>query len=467
MNQNGSDNKWKILATLSLGVMMATINTSIANVSLPTIGIYFNSNIGVTGLVLTAYFVTFIGLALLFSRAGDFYGHDTIFKYGTLGFSIVAVLCTIAPTIYILVLCRALQGIFAAMLLAGPMAILQEAFPTDYLGRAFGIYSVFAAVGLALGPTLGGVLQGLYSWRAIFLIGAPLGFITFLMAVYSLDKIETRTGFWDMKGVTFEFLTILFIIITVNFLESADYMLSLIFGIITIFLFLCFIKVEFNATDPVMNLKLFSNKTFSTANINLHLAYISEYVMLFALPYFLEKVSHESSMVTGLVLSSAPLMMIFFAPLSGWITDKKGTVLPTIAGTILCIISLICITTLNVKTSAIDVFIYFALYGIGCGLLQSPINKAIMVSVPDKYQGTASGIISTVRSLGISFGVCYGGLILSLSVSEIALKQELLYGMYAIELTNGIHYVAIFGIVLCIITIIFTIIGKPSKNDNI
>ena len=98
-NMGESDNKWKILTALSLGVLMAGINTSIANVSLPNIQIYFQSNLSVTGLVSTAYFISFIGFALFASKLGDRYGHDKIFIIGVISFVVTSILCSIAPSI--------------------------------------------------------------------------------------------------------------------------------------------------------------------------------------------------------------------------------------------------------------------------------------------------------------------------------------------------------------------------------
>ncbi|MGN0093897.1 MAG: MFS transporter, partial [Methanobrevibacter sp.] len=157
--------------------------------------------------------------------------------------------------------------------------------------------------------------------------------------------------------------------------------------------------------------------------------------------------------------------MIFIAPISGMITDKKGVVLPTVIGNIICIISLVLITFTTNLSHGLEIFIVFAVYGLGCGLLQSPINKAIMVSVPEKYAGTASGVIPTSRSLGISFAVCYGGLILSYAVPSKTLEQETLFGVAAQELTVGLHYVAILGIILCILVIILSIAGRPEKKS--
>lgn len=464
-NNEESPNKWKILLSLSLGCLMASINTSIANVSLPDIGIYFNASVGLTGLVVTGYFISFIGLALFASKLGDGYGHDRIFKIGVVGMIITSIMCSISPSIDILILSRFLQGIAGALLLASPMVILEKAFAEKDLGKAYGIYSVSAAVGLAIGPTIGGLLQQLYDWRAIFLINVPLGIITFILAIYSLDKIERMRIIWDIKGLTTAFFSILFVIGTLNFIEDRYFLYAIIGAVLTAISVLGFIKSEQTAVDPLINLHLFRNKTFTANTINLHLAYIAEYLLIYSIPYFLEKVVHDGPGMVGVVLSAAPLIMIFIAPISGMITDKKGVVLPTVIGNIICIISLVLITFTTNLSHELEIFIVFAVYGLGCGLLQSPINKAIMVSVPEKYAGTASGVIPTSRSLGISFAVCYGGLILSYAVSSKTLEQETLFGVAAQELTAGLHYVAILGIILCILVIILSIAGRPEKKS--
>lgn len=462
-NDEESPNKWKILLSLSLGCLMASINTSIANVSLPDIGIYFHSSVGLTGLVVTGYFISFIGLALFASKLGDGYGHDRIFKIGVIGMVITSIMCSIAPSVDMLILSRFLQGIAGALLLASPMVILEKAFAERNLGKAYGIYSVSAAIGLSIGPTIGGILQQIYDWRAIFLINVPIGIITYILSAYSLDKIERMDIIWDIYGLVTIFFSILFVIGTLNFIEDGYFVYAIIGAILTAISVYGFIKAESSAIDPLINLHLFKNKTFTANTINLHFAYIAEYLLIYSLPYFLEKVVHDGPGMVGIVLSAAPIIMMFVAPISGAITDKKGVVLPTVIGNIICIISLILITFTTTSSHGFIIFVIFAIYGIGCGLLQSPINKAIMISVPEEYAGTASGVIPTSRSLGISFAVCYGGLILSYAVPAKTLEQTALYGLAAQELTLGLHYVAILGIILCIAVIIISILGKPKK----
>lgn len=465
-NMEESDNKWKILTALSLGVLMAGINTSIANVSLPNIQIYFQSNLSVTGLVSTAYFISFIGFALFASKLGDRYGHDKIFIIGVISFVVTSILCSIAPSIELLIFCRFLQGIAGSILLSGPMVILEKAFSVIHLGKAYGIYSVFAAVGLTIGPAIGGILQGMFNWRAIFLINVPIGILTFFLSVYSLDKIETMDVRWDIKGLIGIFLSIALIIATMTFIEDKDYIYFFVSLILSLISMVATIKIEQNAEDPLLNLRLFKNKTFATSSINLHLAYVAEYLFIYGLPYFLEKVVHDGSSMVGLILSAAPILMIFIAPLSGEITDRKGYVLPTIAGCIICIISSILIIGTNTESHGLAIFIIFAIYGIGCGLLQSPINKAIMISVPEKYSGTASGVIQASRNLGISFAVCYGSLIYALSVSAQNMQKNVLFGSAAQQLTSGLHYIAIFSIILSVIVIILTVVGKNEKKEK-
>lgn len=162
--------RYKVLAVVMLGGIMGPIDASIVNVILPTISGFFGAPIATAQWVPQIYLLTISSLLLFYGRLGDILGYKRIYLTGLLCFVATSGLCGLAPTIYWLIVFRAIQGIGAGMMMSVPFAILTAVFPPQERGRALGINAISVSAGLALGPTLGGLLTSLWSWRLVFLI---------------------------------------------------------------------------------------------------------------------------------------------------------------------------------------------------------------------------------------------------------------------------------------------------------
>ena len=199
---------------------MVPINASITNVSLPQIAEFFMVNVATAEWVLTSYLIMFIGLVLFFARFGDFYGHERLFLWGLIGFVISSLLCSLSPSITALIIFRGLQGVTASMILSVSMVIVEKSFPLRYLGKAMGIYSVAIAAGLAFGPAIGGIMNGLFGWRSIFLINIPVGILAFGICYFTLKRGESNEVQWDIPGTILQFTYLFLIIYALNLIES-------------------------------------------------------------------------------------------------------------------------------------------------------------------------------------------------------------------------------------------------------
>ncbi len=448
-----NDHKWAILFTISLGVMVISLNMSIANVALPTISSYFNIDMNISEWIITSYLISYIGLVTLFTKIGNYKGHENIFKIGMILFLFSSISCSVAPTIELLIVSRLIQGVAASMILAGPMVIIEKTFPTNILGKAMGIYSMMVAIGLGLGPTIGGLLEALSGWRAIFLVNIPVSIIVIILCQKYLKSSKNDTIKWDKHGATTQFLSVFLIIYTLNLVESFKYSQAIMFLILTIIFVVLSYVVEKKTESPLLNINLFKNFTFITFNTGLHIIYICEYMMLYALPYYTEKILNLSSSTTGLMLSTAPLIMIIFSPLGGTMADKKGSVMPILLGAIICIISFLLMMTLNQTSTILEICIYYSILGIGISFTQAPLNKTIMSLVTINNKTSASSILTLFRSMGISLAACYASIILTLSIPAESLKSTVIRGLAVNQFMNGMNNIFIFGIICLLIFI--------------
>ena len=439
---------------------MVPINASIVNVSLPIITEFFGATVATSEWILTSYLITLLSFVLFFGKFGDFWGHERLYMAGLVGFVFSSLLCSLAPSIFLLIILRAIQGFTAAMMISVSLGIVKKSFPISMLGEALGIYAVLIAGGLTLGPAIGGILDGLLGWRSIFLINLPMGILSLIICFKILDRGESKEIKWDIIGTISQFLALFSLVYLLNYITSNPInMEALILSFFTISMVILFVWWERRTEDPILNLSLFRNISFSAYNLSLHLNYVCMYMIIFVMPFYLLKVLHLSTNTTGLVLTAAPLLMMFLAPISGLISDKFGSRPLSFIGALICAVAFYSMTELQFYSNGIDVFLRLALLGVGAAIFQSPTNRAIMSKIPNGQAGVASGILVTMRNLGMVFAVCYAGILLSTTINPTTLQLNSLIPLQAYDLTTGMHLVVTLGVILSLIMALLSVIG--------
>jgi EmrB/QacA subfamily drug resistance transporter len=431
---------------------MVPINASIVNVSLPSITEFFHASVATSQWVIAAYLIMLLSLVLFFGSFGDYYGQEKLYIYGVVGFLFSSVLCSLAPSINFLIFFRALQGIAAAMMISVSVGIIRRVFPLEKLGRALGIYSMAIAAGLALGPAIGGFLESAGTWEYIFLVNIPLGITSLVVCYLVLDRSEGEPVQWDLKGTILQFTTLFTVVYGLNLIQTSGLnFTTLIIAFFALITFTLFIFNEKRVEYPLLNLSLFRNTKFSAYNIALLFNYLSMYMVLFIMPFYLQKVLHLSLGNIGLILTLSPLTMMILAPLSGFLSDKIGSRYLAFTGSLIFALALFSMSQLTIFSNTGDVLWRFVLLGIGAALFQAPNNRAIMASISRGESGMVSSIIVTMRNLGMVFAVSFAGLLLYSTISPDTLQTPLLFNLAAYDFTTGMHRIVIFGAILSVI----------------
>jgi MFS family permease len=242
--------------------------------------------------------------------------------------------------------------------------------------------------------------------------------------------------------------------------------MAVIIGLFALFILILFIQNEQKVDNPLLNLSLFRKIKFTAFNIALFFNYLCMYMVFFIMPFYLQKVLHLSSNITGLVLTTAPIIMMFMAPLSGSLSDKIGSRYLAFSGSILSATALFSMTHLTIFSNFWDVIWRFGLLGVGAAFFQSPNNRAIMANAPDEMSGMVSSIIVTMRNLGMVFAVSFAGLLLYTTISPSTLQSSVLFNLEAYDFTTGMHRVVIFGGIISILMAILSLAGlKKEKLD--
>jgi EmrB/QacA subfamily drug resistance transporter len=407
--KNKPNYRWYILATVSIGTFMATLDSSIVNVALPTISGQLHSDLSTIQWVVTSYLLTISSLLPVFGRTADLFGRKKIFSIGFLIFTLGSILCGLAQNIWFLITARVLQAIGASMLMSNSVAIITANFARDERGRALGITGTVVALGSLTGPAVGGLLIGLLSWRSIFYINIPIAIIGFFAAKWILpnDKIQKEKERFDFVGaITFTAGMVSLLLGINNGVDwgwsSFQVIVSLLAGLS---LLSTFILTERKVMHPLIDLSLFSNRPFLMGNLSGWLSFVSMFASTMLLPFYLQHILNYSSSQVGLMMSFFPVTMAFVSPLSGHASDKFGPIALTTGGMIFAAIGLFYYSTLPATAHFYQVIPGAIFTGIGVGMFQSPNNSSVMSSVPPQKLGIAGGINSLVRNLGMVMGI--------------------------------------------------------------
>ena len=444
VGQTEQASKWAVMAILAIGVFMATLDTSIVNISLPAIARAFGVPLsGAVEWVIIAYLVVIAGVLLTAGRVADMIGHKPIWIAGLAIFTIGSAFCGFAPSLTLLIAARALQGLGGALIMAISPAMLTSAFPASERGRALGLNAVVVALGVSTGPALGGIITSHLSWRWIFFVNLPIGIIGIILTMRVLrEKMRWGRGKFDPLGALLLALGLIALTLGLSFGQEWGWsspllIVTLVTGVLAL---ITLYIVEKRVSDPVIDLSLLHSRVFLSANLSLILSFLALTAVSFMLPFYLEELHAFPTDQAGLLLTPLPLTIALIAPFSGSLADRIGTRWLAAGGLTIACIGLLLISQLDAHSSLWDIIWRLIITGMGQALFQSPNNSALMGAAPKERQGSASGFLATGRVVGQSLSVALAGAVFAslggaaagrllatnnnLSAAEIAALQQ-------------------------------------------
>ncbi len=420
---NGIATKWLVMAGVGMGMLMATLDSSIVNISLPTLVEAFDTDFATVQWVVISYLVVIASLILGAARLGDMYDKKKLYMTGMGLFTIGSLLCALSPSVNALIAFRALQGLGASLLQALGMAIITEVFPPYERGRALGIQGTIVSVGIALGPPLGGLIIGMIGWHWVFLVNLPIGIAALVIVSRFLPSLPSRHSGqrFDLPGAVLLFVTLGSYALGMTLGQRLGFgsaapqalLITAAVGLIS------FIILEMRIEQPMIDLSLFRNTLF---DLNLVMGWLVFIVMsgAFIFPFFLELVQGLSPTLVGLLMMVHPIAMGTIAPLAGSLSDRFGSRGISLIGLIVIVCGALALGTLREGMSPLDFAVRIVLFGIGMGLFASPNNSAIMGAVPPERLGVTSGLLALSRTLGHTTGLPLIGAIFTTQVLDFA-----------------------------------------------
>jgi EmrB/QacA subfamily drug resistance transporter len=409
--------KWWVLASVACGTFMATLDSSIVNIALPTLTKELGTTVFQIKWVVIIYLFVISCLLLPFGRMSDEYGRKRIFQMGYLVFIFGSALCGVSSSLPLLVFFRMIQAIGAAMLMVNGPAIITSTFSTNERGAALGTLAMVVSAGLISGPSIGGLLITYFTWKSIFWVNIPIGLAGTYLVQRNVthDPTSRSKANFDWPGAIIQVFLLLGLILIfdpphVSFSGGKPIVFnSWAIALFTILMAFIFVRIEATAEAPLFDLSLLKNKVFLTANIASFFTFVSFSSVSVLMPFFLEEVMGLPPHETGLFMTAIPLTIFVIAPISGRLSDRFGGQELSFSGGAIAAIGLLAMagafgSGIQRDIAPSSIILALCSIGLSLGLFQSPNNSAIMSSVPLEKLGVASAFLATVRNLGLVIG---------------------------------------------------------------
>lgn len=396
------------LASLSLSMFLSSLGTSIANVGLPAIAQAFDASFQQAQWIVIAYLLSITSVIVSVGRLGDIVGRRRLQLVGIALFAMASILCGIAPTLWLLIAARAVQGLGAAIMMALTIALVGTAVSPARTGSAMGLLGTMSAVGTALGPSLGGVLIAAVGWQAIFLIKVPLAVLAFFLAFRHLPKelpVPTSSRpTVDHVGTLLLGLTLATYALAMTVGRGTLGSLNIILLLAALLGAGCFMFVEARTSSPLIQLAMFRSRALSGGLVMSALVSTVVMTTLVVGPFYLSGGLGLEPAFVGLVLSVGPLVAALTGVPAGQMVDRFGARRTTVVGLVGMTGGSVILSMLPPSFGIAGYVAPIVAITAGYALFQTANNTAVMQAIAPDARGAVSGMLNLSRNLGLITG---------------------------------------------------------------
>ncbi len=399
--------RWYALAVIMLGSTMGTIDASIANVAMPTIARVYATSVDNAEWVILSFMLVTASTLVLFGRLGDMFGQKRIYLGGFAIFGASSLACALAPSLGFLIAARAVQALGAAMLLSSNQALIVDTFPSTQRGRAIGFNGAAVAVGLSLGPIVGGAIVTYGDWRWIFLINVPISIVALIGARFVLKPVQQKSTGFDPLGAALSVVTLFSFSLALSRSHIWGWTSPLTLGLIGLSLvtLVSFIIVEQRVPTPTLDLNLFKIRIFAVSILAGFVYFIALSGLIFIVPLTAQTALGDTAFAAGFLLTPITALNIVLAPTAGALSDRVPARYVSTAGALMVAFGLFLLSRLPPSPTMFQLVGALILTGCGTAVFTQPNNSTIMGSAPVDRRGIAAGTLATARTSGQLIGV--------------------------------------------------------------
>ena len=415
-------NPWLVLLVVSLGFFMTLLDLTIVNIAIPNMITKLHASLDDVLWVINAYALVLAVLVITAGRLGDLIGPRTLFAAGVALFTLASAACGLSPSPGWLIGFRAVQGLGAAMLMPQTLTIITNTFPPERRGAAFGVWGAVAGVATIAGPTLGGLLVTAFDWRYIFFVNLPIGVIVLALTFVIIPDVRLgRRHRIDIPGVLLASAALL--AICYGLVEGQKYSwgtissfisipLILGVGVVLLAVFLVYQKLT-QGREPLVPFAVFRDRNFSVMNWVSGVLAIGMMGIFLPFTIYLQSDLGFSALKAGLAMAPASLLSMFVAPVAGQMTDKIGGKYILMSGLILFGGGMGWLALIATPSSSWTSFLApLIVAGLGMGCVFAPLVTTAMRNIQPQMAGAASGVLNTVRQVGLVIGTAAVGALL-------------------------------------------------------
>ncbi len=416
--------KWWALSCTSLGMLMAATNSGTLIIALPNLERSLHASLLALVWVILAYLIAATVLVLTAGRLSDLFGRKRAYVGGFILFALASLGAGFSTGASDLIVWRVLQGIGSAFLFANAAALVTDAFPREQLGLAIGANTMVAAIGLVLGPVLGGALVAV-SWHWVFWFNVPLalaGAVWGGLILRELARPDTVRGLDTLGTGTFVIgLTGLVLGISKGGLSGWSDPVVVGGLAAAVVLLPAWVAIERRGRAPMLDLSMFENRLFSAATAAAFINGLARFALMFLFVFYFQGAQSNSAIEAGIKLIPLALGMLVASPLAGVYADRHGSRGLAALGMLVTAVGLALMTTLGVKTPYWQSAIFLTLVGVGSGMFNSPNTSAMMGTVPAHRRGVAAGARTLLQNTGAVLSIAFVMAIVTSSIPRSTL----------------------------------------------
>ena len=416
--------KWWALSTTSLGMLLATINSGTLIIALPDLGRSLHTSLLQLVWVILAYMIASTVLVLTAGRLSDLFGRKRAYLLGFAIFAATSLGAGFAADGTELILWRIAQGIGGALIFANSSALVTDAFPREQLGVAMGTNTMVAAIGLVLGPVLGGVLVSI-SWHWVFWFNVPLALIGTLWGaavLHDTAKPDEVRGL-DLLGTATFVAGLTGLVLGVSRGGISGWGDPVVItGLVAASVFLpAFIAIERRARAPMLDLTIFRNRMFSAATAAAFINGLSRFALMFVFVFYFQGAQGDDPITAGIKLTPMAFGMLVSSPLAGVWADRRGSRAMAALGMLVSAAALALMTTLQPHSPYWQSGLWLFIVGVGSGMFNSPNTAAMMGTVPAYRRGIAAGTRTMLQNTGAVISIAFVLAIVTAAVPKTTL----------------------------------------------